>query len=360
MIGPVIQPAADLVDVRDAPVRSYRPGFPDRLLQIGRLDTRRGWLLYFAVALGVGVAYWAIKTYEGTLPENARFMHLLLPMLAFAGLPALAAFNALARRALASARPLLKGDAADHALLEYRLTTMPARLAVGAVAIGLLALVGLMALQPADTNERLQIMVTPIATVVEWLLQFLTWTGVGLGGVEIARKLSVIDDIYRRHMQINLLKPGALTAFSRLAAAMVIFTMAAVILSAIALADFAATLGWAFVSGVPSLLALVAFVAPLWGGHRLIAAEKARNLDALGERIAATIASLRERVDAGELERVGPLKSALDGLIAARSEYQSVSTWPWQRTTLGGVVAAVLTPLAIWLITRIVERLAGL
>jgi hypothetical protein len=352
-----MQRTADLLDAQDTAIRPLRPGFPDRLLELGRLDTRRGWLLFVAVAAGVALTYWAIKVFEGTLPDQARFMHLALPAFAFAGVPALAAFNTLARRSLAAARPLLRGDATDHARLERRLTTMPSSLVAVAAAIGLLALVGLTILQPANTNDRLQIMVTPISSVVEWLFQLLTWSGVGIVGVEIARKLWVIDDIYRRHMRINVLKPGALSGFARLAAAMVMFTMAAVILSTIALADFASTLAWSLMTGIPSVLALVAFVAPLWGGHRLIAAEKARNVDELGERIEVTIAALRSRVDADELDRVAPLKDALEGLIAARHEYLSVSTWPWQRTTLGGVITAVIAPLAVWLVTRVLERL---
>jgi hypothetical protein len=338
--------------------RAYRPGFVNQLVALGRFDSRRAWFLYSAVALAVMVGYWAIKVYEGTLPTQARFMHLVLPVFAFAGLPAFAGFNAVAIRSLAAARPLLLGDAKAHELLAHRLTAMPATLAVGGVGIGLLSLAGLTVLQPADTYDRLQIMVTPIASVFEWIFQFLTWTGVGVIGLEIARKLWVIDDIYRNHMQINVLRPGALTAFSRLAAAMVIFTMAAVVLSAIALADFATTVGWAFIAGVPSLLAATAFVAPLWGGHRLIAAEKARHIDALGDRIEQTIVALRARVDAGEVAEIAPLKEALEGLIAARNEYRSVSTWPWQPTTLGSVITAVFAPIAVWLLTRLLEQLA--
>lgn len=215
---------------------------------------RTGWIAYFVVAIAVTLLYWSVAWLEGTLPAHAGMIHVILPLFAFAGLPALTWFNALARRALASARPLLKVDSAGYELLTYRLTTMPAWLAIVAAAIGLLSLAGLTIWRPPDTFNLLRIMVTPTATVIEWILQFMTWTGVGVVGVEIARKLWVIDDTYKNHMQINVLRPGALSAFSRLAAAMVVFTLAGVVLAA------------------------VAFVAPLWGGHRSMAREKARNL----------------------------------------------------------------------------------
>jgi hypothetical protein len=34
----------------------------------------------------------------------------------------------------------------------------------------------------------------------------------------------------------------------------------------------------------------------------------------------------------------------------------AVSTWPWQRSTLGGVVTALVAPLAVWLVTLLLER----
>ncbi len=336
-------------------VRPYRPGFADWLLEKRRLNSRAGWATYLAIAITVSLGYWAVAWSEGSLPEHAGLIHLILPLFAFAGLPALAWFNVLSRRALAATRPLLKVDDAGYELLSYRLTTMPAPVFVAGACVGLLSLVLLTTFRPPNTFETLHIMVTPIATMIEWMFQFLVWTGVGVVGVEIGRKLRVIDDIYSNHIQINVLRPGALSAFSRVSAAMVIFTLGAVVLATIALAQFGTTLIWAFGAGIPTVLAAIAFVAPLWGGHRLMAQEKARILDALGERMAATITSLRAKVDAGELEQVGPLKETLEGLKIARDEYDSVSTWPWQRGTLAGVVTALIAPMAVWVLTRVLD-----
>jgi len=336
----------------------YAPGFPHRLLEAAGLNTRAGWLVYTVVAVAVTFVYWGVAWSEGTFPARAMPMHVVLPTLAFAGLPALAWFNRLARRSLRSAQPVLTGDAAAYEGLAHRLTTMPTALAVGAAVSGLLALAGLTAFQPPDTYERLQIMVTPIATVIEWIFQFMTWVGVGIGGVEIARKLWVIDDIYRNHVQMNVLRPGPLSAFSRLAAGMVIFTLAAVVLGTLALGELASNNLWWIGGGLPTILAAMAFVAPLWGAHRLMAQEKTRNVDALNEMIETSIGRLRVTVDTDRLNNAGPLTTTLEGLIAARNEYQAVSTWPWQRSTLGSVVTALAAPLGVWLITRLLERVA--
>ncbi|CAN5772352.1 hypothetical protein BH23CHL7_BH23CHL7_05800 [soil metagenome] len=336
--------------------RPHAPGFPHRLLEAAGLNTRLGWLVYTVVAVAVTLVYWGVAWSEGTLPTRASLMHLALPIFAFAGLPALAWFNRLARRSLRSAQPVLTGDEAAYERLAHRLTTMPTALAVGAAALGLLALAGLTAFQPPDTYERLQIMVTPIATVIEWIFQFMTWVGVGVGGVEIARKLWVIDDIYRNHVQMNVLRPGPLSAFSRLAAGMVIFTLVAVVLGTMALGELASTTLWWIGGGLPTILAAIAFVAPLWGAHRLMAQEKMRSVDALNEMIETTIGRLRATGHADRLDDAEPLTTTLEGLIAARNEYRAVSTWPWQRSTLGSVVTALAAPLGVWVLTRLLER----
>jgi hypothetical protein len=354
----MLRPMQRTVDVpppRPSPVRPYPPSFASQLLHADRLDRRVGWLLYGAVAFGALALELTVAWAEGTLPARAGVIHVGLPVLAFAALPVLAFFNRIARRAMATARPVLVDDEVGYKTQYYRLTTLPAGPTLLAAVGGLLLFVGLTVVQPADTYETLQIFVTPLATVVEGVLQFLTWSGIGVVIFDIARKLWIIDDIYRHHLRINVLSPGPVYAFARLAGAMVVLTMVFGALGMFALSDLATTVQGLVLASVPAALAAIAFVAPLWGAHRLMAEAKSRNVDELGERIETTIQALRERVDQNDLDRVGPLKDALDGLITARNEFLAVSTWPWQRSTLGGVVTALGAPLALWLLTRLIE-----
>jgi hypothetical protein len=354
MIGRPMSETAQLVTHQPS-AGPYPPSFVRRILDA--LNERRGagWTLYAVVAAGVVLLEIGVAWLEGTLPARARPMHAVLPIFAVAALPALALFGRVARRSLQEARPMLVVDERGYDDLTYRLTTPPARSTLAAAAGGLLALLALTAFQPPDTFQRLQIMVTPVATVLECVLQFLTWTGIGVVAFEIARRLVIIDEIYRHHVRINLLNPGPVYALARLSAVMVVFTMSAVAVGTFALAELATTAQWAVAAGAPTLLAAVAFVAPLWGAHRALAEAKARELGALGEEITTTIRTLRDRVASQDRVEVGPLRDALQGLIAARDEYAAVSTWPWQRSTLGGVVTALIAPLAVWLLTRIME-----
>jgi hypothetical protein len=328
----------------------------DRLIDVVRRSSIPSWAIYASLALGMILLEVAVTWREGTFPSRFGLIHVMLPVFAVAILPALHFFDASAARALAAARPALKVDERGYEDLRYRLTTRPAGPTVLAGAAGVLALMVVTYFQPPDTYAVLQIMVTPMATVVEWVFQFLTWAGVGIVSFDILRKLHLVREVSTRHTRISLFQPRPLHAFSRLAAAMVIFTLTVVIIASIALADLAGTLQWGVTAGAASALAAVAFIAPLWGAHNLMVQEKARQLDAMSARIDRQIRSLTEGVDGAELTPIGNVRDALEGLIAARNELQSISTWPWQRETLGTVVTALVAPLGVWLLTQLLER----
>jgi hypothetical protein len=349
-------------DVAEPPIpaasvaKPYAPSPVDRLIDVVRRSGVPAWAIYASLALAMILLEVAVTSREGTFPSRFGLIHVMLPVFAVAILPALHSFDASADRALAAARPALKVDERGYEDLRYRLTTRPAGPTVLAGAAGVLALMVVTFIQPPDTYAVLHIMVTPLATVIEWIFQFLTWTGVGIVSFDIARKLRLVNEVSTRHMRISLFQARPLYAFSRLTAAMVIYTVAVVIIASIALADLAGTVQWAVTAGAASALAAVAFIAPLWGAHNLMAQEKARQLDAMSARIDRQIRSLTEGVDGAELTPIGNVKDALEGLIAARDELQSISTWPWQRETLGTVVTALIAPLGIWLLSQLLER----
>jgi len=44
-------------------------------------------------------------------------------------------------------------------------------------------------------------------------------------------------------------------------------------------------------------------------------------------------------------------------MTLSRQQVAAISTWPWRPETLRGVVSALLVPLVIWLVTRVLEAL---
>jgi hypothetical protein len=299
----------------------------------------------------------AVHWTDSTFPGGFGVIHIMLPVYAMLVLPALHVMDDVAARALAETRPLLNADEDTYRTLQYRLTHLPAYRTPLAGIGGLLTLLLLTLVQPVDTYARLHIMTSPLVSAIEWSFQILLWFGAGIVTYHIIHQMLIVNEVYTLHTRVSLFTLGPFYAFSHLTAANALFTVAVVAVASLALSSLAGTVQWALVGGGALLMAGATFVAPLWGAHRLLAEEKTRQLDRLGQRVEQAIAALQARMDNSELAGVSDLKTALDGLVVGKKELDAISVWPWQPETLRGVVTALVAPVVIWLITKVLERL---
>ena len=107
------------------------------------------------------------------------------------------------------------------------------------------------------------------------------------------------------------------------------------------------------------VLAVACFVLPLSGMQRRIAGEKARRLSAVSHRLDAALADLARRNDERDLSDADAVHANLTSLIAERELIAHTSTWPWSTGTLRGFSTAVLLPVALWLVFRVLEQVLG-
>jgi len=84
--------------------------------------------------------------------------------------------------------------------------------------------------------------------------------------------------------------------------------------------------------------------------------ERERALDRVDDGIKATLARIQERVEAGRHDEVGGLNTSLNALLTSRKVVAGVSTWPWETETLRSFASMLLLPIALWLITRLLDR----
>jgi hypothetical protein len=61
-------------------------------------------------------------------------------------------------------------------------------------------------------------------------------------------------------------------------------------------------------------------------------------------------------VDADDLARMDGLNKALASLVVERDLLARLPTWPWQPGTLGAFATAIVLPVALFLVTRALER----
>ena len=342
----------------DARSRPFSPGLLDRLVAAIRRGPVPPHLLYALIALVLALTVVGVTWADGTFPDDFAFIHMMLPVYAMALLPSYHYRNDVGVRAFAQTRPLLVGDEQDLAALEFRLVHLPNRTLVAGAAGGLALLAAAMAIRPEDSDERLAMMTSPAASVVEVVLQLLVWSGVGITTAHILTQIRVVNEIYTRHVHADVFTLGPLYALSRLAAVNTLFTVAVVVVASIALAQLATTAQWAAIGGGALLLAAASFLAPVWGAHRLLAREKTRHRDGLRQRSARTMDRLQELIDAGDFEGAAALNDVIAAVSAADKAVDDVSTWPWDVDTGRAVITGLLAPIVIWLATSLLDRLA--
>ncbi len=339
---------------------AYPPSWIDRFnARVTRLPGL-AWVYY----LGIGLALFTIQTTvfwsEGAYPVGA-----FIPAHGFiAGLtPAiLALVHYLDNRAdvaLTALRPALKATETECSELYYRLTTLPARPALLASLAGAIFVV--LIIEGLGRPSSFQGLATsPISATLVYCMYVALWWVVGAFLYHTVHQLRVIDHIYTEHTRIDLLRMRPIYAFSSVTA-----------LTAVSLTSM--IYGWAalnpgmlqnpmnFVVILPITgLALVAFIWPLLGAHRLLVREKERMLDEASLRFEAAIAELHRRMDKGQLEDMDNLNKAIASLEIERNTWNRIPTWPWEPETVRLLITALALPLGVWIIQYLLQRVLGL
>lgn len=342
-----------------APDRPYAPGWLDRLTDGVRRIPVPFPLVYLVIGLVLGLIRTVIGWVDGSYPVGTFFpVHILDGLNPIYLLFAIHFLDNMAFRAFAEFRPRLT-DTSDYEELRYRLTTMPAipSLIVGLAGFVVGALYLPVLLSPLDL-ELSKYFTSPTAVVVDTLLSALIGMMMSMFGYHAFHQLRMISRIYTRHTRVNIFDVGPLHALSRVAA----FTAdALLIFSYVYLAFYA---NWQIISisnaillGLLLLLALLTFIVPLYGSHRLLQRAKNERLGEIGRRIEAAADTLHARADSSDYtEEIDRIDAALDGLLKERALVAKASTWPWDPETVRAVITALLLPIFLWLVTRILER----
>lgn len=350
------------------PVVAHDPP-EERPVTVGWVHRVTGWIdrsplpgpLWYA-ALGV-VAVGLFVLSDGLLasrPQDAALpFHVVLALGPIYALGLMHLLDVRADRALGRMRSVLRMPEALP-VLRSQLITLPARplrwasgggLLVGAVAvlIGRLALPAVFRPFLLEGGSRI--------FVEAWLV--LNWFVFGALFLHTFHQLRVINQIYTRHVIIDLDNYQPLFHFSTVSA-----------LTAIGLL----VIPYAWYMAVPNLVrepagvvfgalfpvfALLSFLWPLVGVHNLLVEAKTQGLAENARVLQAGRAVLYARVAASEFEHAGDLHDGLAAVRAEREALLAIPTWPWQPGTPRSVAAALLLPLAIWLLQWLLGRVLG-
>ena len=335
--GPTIEPIAPSF------VRPYAPSWLDRLT--AAIDRLPGpywapYLVAFPVYLGlVMLVAWRAGA---PFPLESAFP-ISLP---FYGFWLIDYLNRRAASALDSFRPAFTGNEANLQDVRWRLTTLPA---LPALVISLAALLLAIA-SSLNWNQP-----SP-DQILGTLSYYATMVFAGLYAYHSIRQLRLVTFLYAGWSRVEFHDVAPLHSFSMLSAHTAIGMP--LILSGAVLFTADQLTGWFSVGTVLfGALAVLTFLLPLAGLHRRLAGEKDLALAENSRRWQSSTAELYRRVDRRDWAGADRLNAPLTALERGRAAIERIPTWPWRPETLRGLAAALVLPVAIWLVQYALEQI---
>ena len=339
--------------------RPYAPSWLDRITDaVARIPVPYP-VVYLVIGLLLAFGRTVIAWNDGSYPVGTFFaVHVLDGLIPMYFLFAIHLLDQLSRRAMSDYRPRLK-DNGEYEQLTHRLTTMPFR---SGLVVGILGLIeGAIYIQvflsPVDI-ERSHYLTSPVSIVADTVLSALSGLFMVMFVFHTIRQLWLVSRIYTRHTNVSIFDIGGLYALSRVTAVssitLLFFTY---VYFALYTNGTINSLSNGVVVAVIVIVALLTFIVPLWGAHRLLQTAKSRRLSDVAHRLEAASDTLHGRVDTvtytDEVDHIG---NAIDSLMKEREVVAKGKTWPWEPDAVRAVLTAVILPILIWIVTRILER----
>lgn len=335
----------------------YAPSWFDRLLNFVERLPGPTWV-WLVVLLVIPFAYLQVVLWwNGTLPfgtvdlARAFFIPLTPYVIGF-----WLYIRRVAQNQLARFRPALEVTDAEYAELEYTLTYTPARATLLYTLLASLGIVIFYALLPQEIVALYGADVLAVLAPLLWI-QFPALLLAGLGIFRAVYLLRQVSRVHRRAQHINLYQAPSLYAFSSLTAQIAIGLIAPAYFLFATQQTLVLTNAPLFGAVLFAMVTAVAcFILPLREMHNRIVDEKSRLLGIVNQRFEQLTARVHQAIDANEFQPMDNWNKALTNLVIERDTLDKIPTWPWERGTLTGFLTALILPIVLWLITRVLER----
>lgn len=341
----------------DDPVTRYAPSWLEQL--IDALDGLPGsrWLAYLGFGILIGIVTQVQAWENGKVPPGEfNPPTIYWAFMATALLWCANYVRNLAGRSFDAFRPAFLGSDAEANRLRYELATIPARAGWLIFVVAVAVTVAAFLFGPEDAGV---IGLSVPMLVAAFATQTLAAAVLFALGYQLLRQMRLVRQAMSQ-AAVDLFQPGPLQALSRLTSRFGIALVVIVTSSVLFLApppDFASMLvNWAPFVVVPPAIAAIAFVVPLSGMHERLEAEKARVANEADARLRAILAEINSDVDAGDLSRADGLNKTLSSLLQQRDLVAKLPTWPWSTGTFRALVTAILLPLFLFLVQRILSQ----
>lgn len=339
--------------------RPFKPSWIDGLDEwLGGLPVQPE-VSYVVLGLALVMVQWFFLLLERGTSANE-----LVPVIVFNGLavPYLLALIRLldkqALRSLTGMRPVLRMSQEEYAAYTFKIANMPflAPLLAGLAMTVFAILFPLVATEPERYAALEQFsLFTTVYHIIDKSSAFLF----GVVVYHTIRQLRLVNTITAKHIQVNIFQLRPVQAFSSLTAAtalgLVVFFYGWILINPELLADPAILV----VSTLFTILAVLVFVWPLWGVHRLMVSEKERALHELEQRQEEIFAKFNQHVANDDYAAAEKLNGTILSLDIQYKKIDAVPTWPWRSETARGVLTAVALPVFLMIVQFFVQRALG-
>jgi hypothetical protein len=338
---------------------TYQPGPISRLASGLEALGWRAWLVVAGIAVALFVwghtVLWASGRIEPwTIDRNTVIFLVYAPY----GLATFLLGRHIARRSLAAFWPATGWPDAERPRWVVLFEQAPARLEWVALAIGAVISVGWFAGASSQVigsePGRLASYVAYAPTVIAgYSLSML------LGAIGV-RWLVLVDRIHREATAVDIFDRTPIYAFSRLTVYLGLVMAAAMYYTfAINGAAQADNVGALLFDAAALPFGIIAFVTPLWGIHNRLVREKEQLLLDVERRISRVGAEMYARIDEGAFDSTKVVNDSLAGLTSLRDRIARLPTWPWQPQLFRGFVSALILPIIVFLLTRLISGLVA-
>ena len=334
----------------------YPPSWLDRITAwVDRLPGPY-WAYYLGLGLVLFATETALKWKDGVYPVGTfQLRHLNFAVWGIYILAAIHYLDRYAAQAMQSFRPALDPNKTNYESLVYQLTTSSAtKTLLASLAYLLWGIYS--AIWNPSYIQTMQLYISPLATAFELPLIATYYFITGAALYHVVHLLVMVDRIYTVSTRIDPISPQPLYSLASLASRIAFATLAVQYLYIITVPSVFQSSSALISTALTALLAIVLLVWPLWGIHRLLLQEKIRLQTEAQQRMKAVMAELHSRVDASDFTQLDGPNKAMTSLQLEMTLLEKLPTWPWQPDTPRWLLSAILIPMTVWIVQRLLSR----